>query len=149
LKLLLERSRYLLLIAVFAPILASAVMLIFGAYKTVATILNVVGGQIKASMVSVAFIEVMDAFLVGAVLYIFGIAIYELFIGELELPNWLVIHNLDELKSKLISVIVLVIVISFAEHFVEFAHPQDLLWGGLGAAAVIAALVLFNRSHTH
>jgi uncharacterized membrane protein YqhA len=38
---------------------------------------------------------------------------YELFINKLALPDWMLAHNLHELKSKLGGVIVLVMVVKF------------------------------------
>ncbi len=155
----LEQSRYILLIAVGALLLASITLLVWGAYKTLDTVWGVFNGK-DTSTITITFIELIDTLLVAAVLYVFAVAIYELFVGDLKLPDWLVIHNLDELKTKLASVIVLIIAVAFADRFVVWVtgaalvqgrgvavalDAQGLLQGGVGAAVVIAALALFNR----
>lgn len=144
-KQLLERSRYILFIAVAALFAASLTALILGAVRTFNTIVTLVTQANTMPVVTVSFIELMDIFLVAAVLYIFAIALYELFIQDLELPEWLVIHNLEELKAKLSGILVLVIVIEFAEHFIEWEHPDEMLVSGIGGAAIITALTLYNR----
>jgi uncharacterized membrane protein YqhA len=73
------------------------------------------------------------------------VAIYELFIGDLTLTDWLVIHNLDELKSKLVSVIVLVIGLTFLEKFIEWHDPSAILQNGLAGALIVGVLILFVR----
>jgi uncharacterized membrane protein YqhA len=141
---ILERSRYILLIAVGALLLASATLLVWGAYTTLDAVWGLINGGGKPT-ITITFIQLIDTLLVATILYVFAVALYELFIGDLELPGWLVIHNLDELKSKLIGVIVLVIVVAFAEHFVSWDDSQKLWLNALSAAVVIGVLALFNR----
>jgi uncharacterized membrane protein YqhA len=140
----LEQSRYVLLIAVGALLLASITLLVWGAYQTLNTVWGVINGT-GTPGVTIAFIELIDTLLVATVLYVFAVAIYELFVGDLKLPDWLVVHNLDELKAKLIGVIVLVIAVAFAEHFIAWTDSQKLWQNGISAAVVIGALALFNR----
>ncbi len=142
---LLERSRYVLFIAVAALFAAALTALILGAVRTINTIVTLVTQANTMPGVTVSFIELMDIFLVAAVLYIFAIALYELFIEDLTLPEWLVIHSLEELKAKLSGILVLVIVIKFAEYFIEWEHPDEMLVSGIGGAAIITALTLYNR----
>jgi uncharacterized membrane protein YqhA len=86
----------------------------------------------------------MDKFLIAAGLYIFAAAMYELFIGDLTLPAWLVVHNIHEIKTLLSSIIILVLAITFLEHVIEWSNPQGVLQMGIGIAVVIAALIAFN-----
>ncbi len=144
-KRLLEQSRFLLWGIVGTSFIAFLSALLWGLYKTLNTVLAVVNGSSKDAAVKVIFIELLDFFLIAAVFYVFTVAIYELFIGDLDLPAWLAVHNLDELKSKLIGIIVLVIVIVFLEHFIEWNDSQVILENGIGAALIIGVLTLFSR----
>ena len=148
-KHLLEQSRFLLWGIVGTSFVMFLSVLLWGLYKTLSTVWNIINGTSKDTVVKVSFIELLDIFLIAAIFYVFTVAIYELFIGDLNLPTWLAIHNLDELKSKLISIIVLVIVIVFLEHFVEWNSSQAILENGIGAALVIGVLILFNRFSVH
>lgn len=99
-----------------------------------------------ASRQGVDMIALLDAFLLAVVLYVFAVALYELFIGEIKVPPWLVIRNLNDLKLKLVSVIVLVMAVTFVEHLVRWEKPLDTLLFGTATALVLAALVFFSRT---
>jgi uncharacterized membrane protein YqhA len=92
----------------------------------------------------VELLQVLDLYLIGTVLIITAIGLYELFIGDVNLPAWLVIRNLSDLKTKIVEVIVLVIGIKFVEKLVTVKDPIEVLWYGLGSAAVMAVLIGWN-----
>jgi uncharacterized membrane protein YqhA len=91
------------------------------------------------------FISVMDIHLISVILYIFAVGLYELFVGKLQLPEWLKIGSIDQLKSKLASVIVLILAITFTKNLVEWKNPLDTLLFGLAASAVIAVLIFYYK----
>lgn len=92
----------------------------------------------------VELLQVLDLYLIGTVLLITSIGLYELFIGDVQLPQWLVIRNLSDLKAKIVDVIVLVIGIKFLEKLVKGGEAIDILWYGLASAAVMAVLIGWN-----
>ncbi len=141
-KSLLENSRYLVLIGVVMSLIAAIAAFVWGIVKGAGIISSMIVTAGKEPLLAGAFVELMDAFLIAAALYIFAVALYELFIADLNLPTWLVIHNLDELKGMLVNV-----VITFLEHLIEWQHAEETLLFGLGIAAVSAALILFKRNH--
>jgi len=75
--------------------------------------MNLVISYGKAPFVAIELIELMDIFLIATVLFIFALGMYELFIDSVNLPEWLIIRNLHDLKVKLSSVIILVMSITF------------------------------------
>jgi uncharacterized membrane protein YqhA len=96
-----------------------------------------------------------DLFLIGATALISGLGFYELFIGDIRvggrdlMPGWLAMHDLNELKSRVVSMIVLVLAVTFAEEAVASPKPLDLLEFGGGVTAVIIALAVFLRWGNH
>jgi uncharacterized membrane protein YqhA len=92
----------------------------------------------------VELLQVLDLYLIGTVLLITSIGLYELFVGPVELPDWLVIRTLSDLKTKIVEVLVLVIGIKFLEKAVTTKEAKDILWVGLGSAAVMTVLVAWN-----
>ena len=66
-------------------------------------------------------ISSIDLFLIGIVLLIFGFGVYELFISEIEFAknkftdSTLKIKSLDQLKNKIIKVIIIVLIVKFFE----------------------------------
>ncbi len=147
---LLSSSRYLVLIAVISTLLASTCLLIFGAVATVQTIIRAfaVGDfSSKASkLLLVSCVELVDTFLLATVLYIIAVGLYELFIDEkVAMPAWLEIRTLDDLKEKLIGVVVVVLAVNFLGQFVGWDGGVEILAGGAAVAVVIGALTLFLR----
>ena len=92
-----------------------------------------------------------DLFLVGATLMIAAFGFYELFIGRIDadgpgmrLPGWLKMDDLNDLKARVISMIILVAAVTFTDVVVESKAGLDTLYLGTGvSAAVIAALTAF------
>jgi uncharacterized membrane protein YqhA len=98
--------------------------------------------------VSLAAIETIELFLVGTVAYIAAVGIYKLFIGDrdLELPFRLKIDTLQDLKDKIIGVIVAALAVVFLGEAADgAAEATALLSYGGGIALVVAALALFSR----
>jgi uncharacterized membrane protein YqhA len=144
LKRLLEGSRYLVVIGVIASLVASAAAFIWGAYKTAALLVAIVQSGGKEAVATTGLTALMDKFLIAAGLYIFAVGMYELFVDDLDLPSWLVVHSMQDLKGQLVSIVILLLGIVFLEHVIEWRDGQMILQMGIGIAAVIAALIAFN-----
>ena len=147
-KKILESSRYLDLVVVVSSLVATILSVIWGIYELAIVIYNLITHYKDTSSTIVSLIQLMDIFLLVAVLYIFTVAMYELFIGELDLPEWLVIHNFDELKTILSNLIVLISAVSFLKYFLERNDPASTLLYGLAVAIVSYVLILY-RKHGH
>ncbi len=137
--------RYLVIIAVVG--IAIEAIATYG--WAVAVTVDFVGDLLTSSAwqeddTVVELLQVLDLYLIGTVLLITAIGLYELFIGTVQLPDWLVIRSLSDLKTKIVEVIVLVIGIKFLEKLVTVKEPIDVLWYGLGSAAVMAVLIGWN-----
>jgi uncharacterized membrane protein YqhA len=92
----------------------------------------------------VDILTAVDAILLGTVLLVIGYGLYELFVDtRLEVPEWLQVRDLDDLKSKLIGVVVAIIAVVFVGVFVDSNRAADVVSYGLGAGALVAGLALF------
>jgi uncharacterized membrane protein YqhA len=98
----------------------------------------------QSDLIALKLIQVMDAFLVAIALFIFAVSIYELFIADLDLPEWMPAHNIYELKAKLSSVIILVMAIKFLEKLLEQKDLQTILYNAIAVTLVAAALIAFS-----
>lgn len=147
---ILARSRYLMLIAVFGSFAASVTLLIYGALETVITIGHTATVPISrenSKQLILSCIEVVDLFLLATVFYITALGLYELFIDDrIKVPIWLEIHTIDDLKTKLTSVIVVVLSVLFLSEVVRWNGGTNILPLGGGIALVIAALTYFLSS---
>ena len=93
-----------------------------------------------------------DLFLIGATLMIAAFGFYDLFIGTIgasrpgaRLPGWLRMRDLNDLKGRVISMIILVAAVSFVDDVVESKAGRDTLYVGIGIGVVIAALTVFQH----
>lgn len=144
---LLGASRLFIAIAVLGLLLASFVTLLYGAVLVVRVIWDTIreyGLDYEgAKVLTVDFVELTDLFLVGTVLYIVGLGLYELFIDpEIPLPAWLHVDNLDDLKSKLVGVIIVLLGVNFLVSVVDWDGTDAILEFGIAIAVVIGALSL-------
>jgi uncharacterized membrane protein YqhA len=102
-------------------------------------------------------IEIVDGFLLGAVLLIFGLGLYELFISQIDIAeesegsnNVLNITSLDDLKTRLAKVILIILIVKFFEYVthIEFDTPLQLLQLAGGIALIGLALYLTHASES-
>ena len=113
----------------------------------VVTVIDVITEGTKLKLTIVEILTAVDAILLGTVLLVIGYGLYELFIDEdLEVPMWLQVQDLDDLKSKLIGVVVAIISVIFVGVFVDTNRASDVISYGVGAGAILTGLALFAFS---
>jgi len=144
----LRSSRYLVLAAVVGSLVAALALFAYGIAETAVVIVDAVTraevSSKGAKALTLAFIEIVDLFLLGTVLLMIALGLYELFIdSNLELPEWLHIRTFDDLKHKLVGVVIVVLAVLFLGHVVSWNGESDLLSIGASIAMVIAALAYF------
>jgi uncharacterized membrane protein YqhA len=145
-------SRYIILIAVVGSYISALALLIYGGVDIIRILLKFIGIlQFNIDVdkeIIVAFIDVIDLFLMGIVFYIISLGLYELFIDDkVKTPDWLIIRDFDSLKGKLVSVVIVVLGVLFLGKAVGAKDGLDLLYFGGAIAMVIAALSFFLRKH--
>ncbi len=143
-KFILEKSRYLALVGVISLLFAAIAAFAWGTLKTITTIFLVIQSAGKDASITIEFIEIVDGFLIATAILIFAVSLYELFIDKLDLPEWMLAHNLYELKSKLSSMIVLVMGVKFLQKLLEVKDTNDLLRTGIATAVMSAVLIAFG-----
>ena len=95
-------------------------------------------------------VEVVDGYLLAVVLLIFSLGLYELFISDIDQAHGskasskiLVINSLDDLKSRLAKVILMILIVTLFEEAINIhvSTPLDLVY--LGASIALIALALY------
>ncbi len=156
---LLWSTRFIVLIAVILSITASITLFLLGGWDIIQAIIlnNPLFNQNITSNNDILFkiISSVDLFLIGIVLLIFGFGIYELFISEIDFAkgkfaeSTLKINNLDQLKNKIIKVIIIVLIVKFFEKVLKLSHnfttPHDLLLFSLAILSICIGYYLINR----
>jgi uncharacterized membrane protein YqhA len=160
--------RYVVLLAVFGSLVASLAVFWMATVDTVLMASHLVGyaspaleraarAELKQESVG-HVIEIIDAYLLAAILLIFALGLYELFVSRLEparqgegAENLLLIRTLDDLKNRLGKVVMLMLVVAFFERVisVKTATPLDLLLLAGATALIGLALKLTHTSGTH
>jgi uncharacterized membrane protein YqhA len=144
---ILSQTRYMVIIAVAASLALAAMLFLFGAVHAagiIASTIAALGDAKKTKALAIASVEIADFFLIATALYIVGIGLYELFIRDLDLPAWLTITSLEELKQRLISVIVVALAVAFLAQVANWDGASNLLPFGAAIAAVVVALGAFS-----
>ena len=145
---ILENASIAVMLAVISMLAASVALFVSASIQTALTIWHMFGDitSPESAGVTTHLVSILDMFLFAVILYIFAIALYELFIKELKLPEWLIVKNLDDLKKKLSSVIALMLAVTFLEHVVEWKDPEGTLMLGAAIGIVIFALVFYMKA---
>jgi uncharacterized membrane protein YqhA len=141
---ILARARYAVFIPALASILGALLLMFQGSVAMVQTVVDVVTEGTKLKLTIVEILTAVDAILLGTVLLVIGYGLYELFIDEdLDVPPWLQVQDLDDLKSKLIGVVVAIISVIFVGVFVDTDRAADVISYGVGAGALVTGLAVF------
>lgn len=142
---LIEKSRYLVVISVFALLVQSLIAFLLGVYKTFELINKIIFGFSADDFTIVLFLKCLDVFLIATALLVIAISLYELFVvDKLDVPEWMLVRNLNELKAKFGFVIVPIIAVKFLEKMLEAKEAIDVFYIGIGVALVVSALVFFS-----
>jgi uncharacterized membrane protein YqhA len=137
-------TRYAVIVPSIASILGALLLMAQGSIEIVLVIIEAVLNDAYLKDTIVDVLTAVDAILLGTVLLVIGYGLYELFVDtRLEVPAWLQVRDLDDLKSKLIGVVVAIIAVVFVGVFVDSNRASDVVSYGLGAGALVAGLALF------
>jgi uncharacterized membrane protein YqhA len=135
------------LIAVLSAFIAATVLLVLAGIESVQLAIHTFSVKLDPKaikLLAVSFIEVIDILLLGTVFYITALGLYELFIDEkLPTPAWLHITHLDDLKSKLIGVVVVILVVTFLGQVVNWDGQRNLLVPGISHCVGYQATTIF------
>lgn len=139
----LARSKAVAFLAVFGLLLSSFCCFLLGLYKSFEATWKIVSSIGHEPLATLYFVQIVDDFVVATTLFIFAVSIYELFLGKLALPDWMLAHSLFELETKLGSLVILVLSIKFLEKFIMSDNALSVLFYALSVAVVSATLIAF------
>ena len=152
-------TRFIVIIAVVLSIVSSISLFLLGGWEIIqaTTFNNPLFNENINNNNDLLFkiISSIDLFLIGIVLLIFGFGVYELFINEINFAkgkfaeSTLKINNLDQLKNKIIKVIIIVLIVKFFEKVLKLSHnfttPNDLLLFSISILSICIGYYLINR----
>lgn len=144
LKRVLQQSGLVVVLPIVTLFASSILFGVYGTYLAIDLVIKALSKPeyLEVTTLATKFFSVVDVYLLAIVLYIFAVGLYELFIGDLQVADWIQIHSIDELKAKLASLLTLFVAIAFTKQLVEWQNPVETLL--FGAATGILTLVLIQ-----
>jgi uncharacterized membrane protein YqhA len=137
-------TRYAVIVPALASMIGALLLMAQGSIAILEVVYEVIVNHAYLKVTIVDVLTAVDAILLGTVLLVIGYGLYELFVDDLlEVPSWLEVKDLDDLKSKLIGVVVAIISVVFVGVFVDVNRASEVVAYGLGAGALVAGLALF------
>lgn len=147
---ILAGTRFLILVPILGLALAASFFFLFGGLGLISALVEVLIAAFSSAEsahsaslpVEVEIVEYVHRFLIGTVLYITAVGLYQLFVHQIDFPSWLKIDSTEELETNLIGVTIVVLAVNFMG--VVFTHEAgELLEYGAGIALPIAALAVY------
>lgn len=154
------RARFSVLIPVLLGLVGTAVLFFIASVDVLHVVVNVVRYYLHHAEVANVheqalgmLIGAVDLYLIGIVLLIFSFGLYELFVSEVEAAsamagtNPLKVHSLEDLKSKIMKVVVIVLVVKFFQAAIamKFERAMDLMMLALGILAICIGMYFLHK----
>lgn len=148
----LELTRYAMILAVLILIVSALGSIVYAFFLLFHAGKAVENSPYPAKRNLTILVFEADVLLVAATLFIAAVGFYELFVRDRDqpaarrwLPNWLVMNDLNDLKGRVISMLVLISLVSFTDVVVNFVGGTQILYVGSGVALVTVASTIYLR----
>jgi uncharacterized membrane protein YqhA len=157
-------SRYVLVLPVFGSLILAIAM--FGVTTVDAlTLIGTIWSYVQSTdsarnllyiEIITSIVSVIDGFLLSAVLFIFSVGIYELFIGKIDFAEnsevgerLILIKSLDDLKDRLANVILLILIVKFFQQALntKYTNVNDVFLLAVSIALIAGTLYLSGRAN--
>ncbi|KAG8633976.1 uncharacterized protein LOC110606064 [Manihot esculenta] len=162
------RCRFLAILGVFGSLIGSFLCFVKGCTYVMSSFMEYF---VNHGKVIILLVEAIDVYLLGTVMLVFGMGLYELFVSNLDIakslsgegvphrsnlfglftlkerPRWLEIKTVNELKTKLGHVIVMLLLIGFFEKSktAVIQSPMDLLCFSASVLLCSGCLYLLSK----
>ena len=137
-----------MIVPVVAAFATAVTLIVYGAIDTYKFVIEVFFSDhaVDRNHVLLLAIEIVDLFLLATVVHVVALGLFQLYFRQdSDLPKWLIIKSLDDLKSKLVGVAVTVMAVYFLGQVVSngIQSGPNILYLGGAVGLVIAALTFF------
>jgi len=140
-----ELTRYVVALPAIGAIIGAMVLMVIGLIDIGRSVVQLFTPDIAMKESVISILAAVDTLLLATVLLVIGYGLYELFVDDsLDLPAWLEIRTLDDLKAKLIGVVVAIIAVIFLGYLADSKDASMVMPVGIGAGAVLVGLAAFT-----
>ena len=144
----LGQARFVVLLAVIAVLIVALSLFLLGGYLALQSVWTAwqlaFRGQLDAAHLTVEFLEIVTVMLKAVVFYLVGVGMFSLFIAPLEVAVALGINTFNDLEAKIINVVIVILAVTFLDHFIRSQDPVGTIQYGGAMALCVSALVLFQ-----
>jgi len=145
---LIGRSRIIVSVAVVAVLLSAFSIFLLGAWLSLQNMwqawTGVFAGTVESTDLTIRFLEIVTLMLKAVFFYLIGVGLYSLFISPLNVTVALGVETLNDLETKVISVVIVIMGVHFLEPFIRWTDPMVTLQHAASLALVVGALVFFK-----
>lgn len=161
------KFRYISFLAVFFCAIASVALFIVGSLEIIGPVRDILitslsgatdASHLKTEDLLKGFIGALDLYLIAVFFLIFSFGLYELIISKIDVARdtcddvdhpLLQITSLDELKSKIIKVIIIILMVSFFKNVIsmEMIEVMDALMLALAILALCIGSYFLTKDH--
>lgn len=143
-KWLIEKSRFLALVPVLGLQVGALAALYVGIEKLVRVVQVAVLNYTTASPTLFVLLECLDSFLIALALIVISVSLYELFVDDLSIPDWMKVKNLTELKAKFGVVLIPIMAVKFLQKLLQSESALETMYYGIAIALVSTALTVLT-----
>lgn len=136
--------RYLAILAVAGLTVTTLATSWISLGKTIELIRAIVDGTTSTDLLIVKVLVTIDGYLLAVVQLIVAMGLYELFIGQVDVPKWLDVRSLDDLKKPIVDVLIVFLSVNAIESFLVASTSSDAMERSIAAAALIGALTAYR-----
>ena len=148
----LSLAQLTVVLPVIVLVLSGVGAYVYGAVYAVHSVADIADQPWRAHNLRL-FLTEIDLFLIGATLLIAAIGLYELFVARIDpahtrrpLPAWLEMNDLNDLKARVIAMVILVVTVTFTDVLLEFNRATlDVFYLAAGVGIFIIALTIYLR----
>jgi len=156
---ILWNGRFGVILAVVFGLISSLALFILGSWEILHALQEVfILHQDVANheLLVIAVIGAVDLYLIAIVLLIFSFGVYELFISRIDVARSnqevriLEISSLDQLKNKILKVVIMVLIVSFFQRVLEmhYDNPLHLLYLALSIFVLTLSFYFMNKNQS-
>ncbi|ADN35048.1 conserved hypothetical protein [Methanolacinia petrolearia DSM 11571] len=128
--------RFIVLLGVIFGAISAIILFVVGSFE-IFSVLNEAFFEVESHLshetILIGLIGAIDFYLIGLVLLIFSFGIYELFISQIDIArscgsftNILEVRNLDDLKNKILKVIIMVLIVTFFQRVLDLDMASSI-----------------------
>jgi len=127
LEAILFKSRFTIILAIVSTMFTSIFLFIWTMRNFTLFITHT--KELTEQEIVINIVTWIDLFLLGIITLIVSFSLYEMYIkpasSKLELPKTLVVRSLEELKSKLTSVVLIILIISYFKYSISLTYNSS------------------------